>query len=211
MQTSLTTQKTACAASGLRMKQLTLSKNVRWDRSRRKPCQRLTDGKRKLGMPASSSAAAAVASFAAASSAAASSAAASWPDRQKEKQQNACHTSSYIPLHVPCHRAHESKLYWALSKSEPGLNKLCATKTHIFNLCIVFPNKGHTHNQIGLNKMHTNQQHVGVTLIGTTLAIYVWVKINPPGTAGFGPSFHLHGFHFVDPFLTHTHMPTNDI
>ena len=38
------------------------------------------------------------------------------------------------------------------------------------------------------------------------LPMRVWVKISPPGTAGFGPCFHLPGFHLGYRFLTHSHV-----
>ena len=34
----------------------------------------------------------------------------------------------------------------------------------------------------------------------------MWVKIKPPGTAGFGRWLHVEGFHFGYPFLTHSHV-----
>ena len=35
---------------------------------------------------------------------------------------------------------------------------------------------------------------------------WVWLKINNRGFAGFGPCFHLPGFHFGTGFLSHSHM-----
>ena len=40
------------------------------------------------------------------------------------------------------------------------------------------------------------------------VARWVWVKIKPPGTAGFGPCFRFPGFHLGYLFLTHSQMLT---
>ena len=36
--------------------------------------------------------------------------------------------------------------------------------------------------------------------------IWVWVKLNHEGTAGFAPCFHFPGFHFGTLFLSHNHI-----
>ena len=46
---------------------------------------------------------------------------------------------------------------------------------------------------------------VGCLVVGS-LIIWVWVKIEPQGTAGFSLLFHLPGFHFGYLFLTRSHL-----
>ena len=44
---------------------------------------------------------------------------------------------------------------------------------------------------------------------GKPCYIWVWLKIQEGQTAGFGPCFHLPGFHFATGFLSHSHLSSS--